>query len=137
MPGASERAGLRALIVENDTSNRELLARVLRLRECQTDTAVGAQQGMALLREQPERYDLLITDLKMEPIDGVELLRQIEGAPAERRPRALVVLSGYLNEYYDKLSQLHLPLEIFQKPIHLPSLMNILDRLRDGEKMTR
>jgi two-component system, OmpR family, response regulator len=120
---------LRVLIVENDASSRELLARVLRLHECDADTAIGARQGLSLLRQRPP-YDLLVTDLRMEPEDGVELLRGVAEMDEPHRPRASVVLSGYLNDYYEKLTMIGLPLELFQKPIHLPSLVSILERLR-------
>jgi hypothetical protein len=53
--------------------------------------------------------------------------------PKEERPRVSVVLSGFLQDYYDKLTALDLPLELFQKPLHLPSLVSIMERLR-GEQ---
>jgi DNA-binding response OmpR family regulator len=128
---SSEPRPLNVLVVENDASSRELLARVMRLHGCDADTAIGPQQGLALL--QRKRYDLLITDLRMEPTDGVDLLRQVGAMPKEERPRVSVVLSGFLQDYYDKLTALDLPLELFQKPLHLPSLVSIMERLR-GEQ---
>jgi CheY-like chemotaxis protein len=119
---------LAVLVVENDASSRELMARVLRLHGCDADTAIGARQGLSLLRQQS--YDLLVTDLRMDPIDGVELLRHVAAMKPETRPRAVAVLSGHLQDYYDKLAAVGLPLELFQKPLHLPSLVTILDRLR-------
>jgi DNA-binding response OmpR family regulator len=122
---------LRVLVVENDASSRELMARVLRLHDCHADTAIGAGQALSMLQRDP--YDLLITDLRMEPVDGVGLLRQVAALKPESRPRTVVVLSGYLQDYYDKLAAIELPLELFQKPLHLPSLVAILERLRKGD----
>ena len=122
---------LKVLVVENDASSRELLARVMRLHGCDADTAIGALQGLAIMHR--SRYDLLITDLRMEPTDGVELLRQVAAMEPASRPRVSVVLSGFLQDYYDKLVALDLPLELFQKPLHLPSLVSIMERLR-GEQ---
>jgi two-component system, OmpR family, response regulator len=127
----SEPRPLKVLVVENDASSRELLARVMRLHGCNADTAIGAQQAFTLLQRTP--YDLLITDLRMEPTDGVDLLRHVAAMESDRRPRLSIVLSGFLQDYYDKLSALDLPLELFQKPLHLPSLVSILERLR-GEQ---
>lgn len=127
----SNHRPLKVLVVENDASSRELLARVMRLHGCEADTAIGAQQGFTLL--QRDRYDLLITDLRMEPADGVDLLRQVAAMEPGDRPRASIVLSGFLQDYYDKLAALDLPLELFQKPLHLPSLVSIMERLR-GEQ---
>ena len=122
---------LRVLVVENDASSRELLARVMRLHDCEAHTAIGAQQGFQLL--QRERYDLLVTDLRMEPNDGVDLLKRVAAMTPDQRPRASVVLSGHLQDYYDKLETLELPLELFQKPLHLPSLVSILERLKKDD----
>jgi CheY-like chemotaxis protein len=130
MANSVAQTELRALVVENDASNRELLARVLRLHDCKADTAIGAHHGYQLVTQSVEPYDLLVTDLNMEPVDGVELLRQIGALPPQRHPRAMIVLSGYLADYYAKLAALHLSLELFQKPLHLPSLIAILNRLR-------
>lgn len=127
----SNHRPLKVLVVENDASSRELLARVMRLHGCDADTAIGAQQAFTLL--QRARYDLLITDLRMEPADGVDLLRHVAAMEPDDRPRASIVLSGFLQDYYDKLAALDLPLELFQKPLHLPSLVSIMERLR-GEQ---
>ena len=42
---------LAVLVVENDASSRELLARVLRLHGCDADTAIGARQALSLLQQ--------------------------------------------------------------------------------------
>jgi CheY-like chemotaxis protein len=120
---------LKVLVVENDASSGELLARVLRLHSCQADTAIGAEEGLKQLQQ--NRYDLLVTDLRMEPLDGVHLLTQLETLELTQQPRASVVLSGYLQDYYEKLQTIRHPLELFQKPLHLPSLVAVLDRLRN------
>src|SRR5258705_8534844 len=79
--------GLTALVVENDLASRELLARVLRLKGVDAQTAIGAAQAAALLLEAPGYYDLLVVDLNLEPVDGVELLRHVAALPPGQRPR--------------------------------------------------
>jgi len=119
----------RALVVENDLTSRELLARVLRLKGLDAHTAIGAAQAAALLLDAPTPYDLLIVDLDLEPTDGVELLRQIAALPLARRPRQFVAISQSLAAFYPRLSELRLPLETFQKPVHLPTLMKVVEAL--------
>jgi CheY-like chemotaxis protein len=122
--------GPKALVVENDLASRELLARVLRLKGVDAQTAIGAAQAAALLLEAPGHYDLLVVDLNLEPVDGVELLRHVAALPAGQRPGKIVVVSELLAPFYGRLSELRMELETFQKPIHLPSFMKVVEGLR-------
>src|SRR3954447_20958684 len=87
----------RALVVENNLASRELLTRVLRLKGVEAQTAIGAgQAGLILFEDAGRTYDLLLFDLTLEPIDGVELLRHVATLSAARRPRRIVVISESL-----------------------------------------
>jgi CheY-like chemotaxis protein len=121
----------RALVVENNLASRELLARVLRLKGLEAQTAIGAvQAGRILADAGAPPYDLLVVDLNLEPVDGVELLRQVASLAVARRPRRIVVIGESLAPFYGRLSELKLELELFQKPLHLPSLMKVVEGLK-------
>jgi CheY-like chemotaxis protein len=117
----------RALVVENDLTSRELLARVLRLKGFDAHTAIGVPQAAALLLESRTPYDLLIVDLDLASADAVELLRQVVVLPPDRRPGRVIAISQSLAGFYPRLTNLQLPLETLQKPVHLPSLMKIVE----------
>src|SRR5205823_5935895 len=61
----------RALVVENDLVGRELLARVLRQKGFDAQTAIGAAQAADVLLNAGFRFDLLLVDLNLEPIDEI------------------------------------------------------------------
>jgi CheY-like chemotaxis protein len=128
--GVSEKDALQALVVENDLTSRELLARVLRRRGFDTRTAVGVGQAAEVLQSSDRRFDLLIVDLNLEPVDGVELLRQVAVMPGARRPRTIIVIADALAAFYPRLGELQLELDLFQKPVHLASLMKVSDALK-------
>jgi CheY-like chemotaxis protein len=117
------------LIVENDLLGRELLARVLRQKGFDAQTAIGAAQGAGVLLNADFRFDLLLVDLNLEPVDGVELLRHLVSLPQDRRPLKIVAISDALAPYYPRLSELQLQTELFQKPVHLPSLMKVVGEI--------
>jgi CheY-like chemotaxis protein len=121
---------LRALVVENDLASRELLARVLRLKGLRADTVIGAAQAAAILLDQPAAFDLLVVDLNLEPVDGVELLRHVAQLAPDRRPWKIVAIGDSLAAFYPRLSELRIPIETFQKPVHLPSLMKVVEDAR-------
>ena len=124
-------ASPRALVVENDLSSRELLTRVLRHKGVEAETAIGAGQAERILSEATGRpYDLLLVDLNLEPVDGVEVLRHVASLPVGRRPGRIVAIGDSLTPFYARLSEVKLELELFQKPVHIPSLMKVVERLR-------
>ena len=68
------------LIIDDHDSMREGLELLLRRRGHKTLSADGGERGMALLEE--TGADLVITDLKMSKMDGMEVLRNVrEGYP--------------------------------------------------------
>jgi two-component system response regulator YesN len=55
-----------------------------------------AEDGEAALQQfQPERFDVVVTDYAMAPLNGLELARTIKDLAPEQR---VVLLSGVLNE---------------------------------------
>jgi len=124
----------RALVVENDLVGREMLARVLRQKGFEAQTAIGAAQAAAVLLHAGFGYDLLLVDLNLEPVDGVELLRHLVSLPPDHRPKKIVAISDSLAPFYPRLAELQLDLELFQKPLHLPSLMKVLENEGGGMK---
>jgi CheY-like chemotaxis protein len=120
----------RALVVENDLASRELLTRVLRQKGLEAETAIGAGQAERILSEATGRpYDLLLVDLNLEPADGVDVLRHVASLPAARRPGRIVAIGDSLTPFYARLSEVKLEVELFQKPVHIPSLMKVVEGL--------
>jgi len=64
----------RVLVVDDEPDMLENFTRILRRAGYRCLTASDGERGLALLES--ERPDLLVTDLKMPGIDGMELLRQ-------------------------------------------------------------
>jgi two-component system, OmpR family, phosphate regulon sensor histidine kinase PhoR len=65
----------RVLVAEDDREYLDLMARHLRRRGCEIETAENGEQALDHLRVS-ETFDVLVTDLMMPGIDGYELLRQ-------------------------------------------------------------
>jgi excisionase family DNA binding protein len=83
----------RILVVDDEASIRDLLAKTLALADYDVDLAPDGRTALERLRMTP--YDLLITDLKMPGVDGLTVIR--EG----RRLRPdipIVIITGYSTE---------------------------------------
>ena len=69
------------LIIDDHDSMREGLELLLRRRGHRTRSAESGKRGLDLLGEQTA--DLVITDLKMARMDGIEVLRRVKEASAD------------------------------------------------------
>ena len=77
------------LIVEDDFDTREVLATLLRIEGF---TVITAQNGLAGLDAvQTERVDLIITDIEMPHLDGIEMIRRLRAQEQFRRLPIVVV----------------------------------------------
>jgi len=71
---AAEHATARVLVVDDERSMRELLAIVLKRDGYDVLVADNGRMALDLLRR--ERVDILITDIRMPEMNGVDLLRE-------------------------------------------------------------
>ena len=83
----------RILVVDDEASIRDLLAKTLALAEYDVDTASDA--ATALSRVRTSEYDLLIADLRMPGMDGLTLVRQVKGIRAEL---PVIIITGFSSE---------------------------------------
>lgn len=80
----------RVLIVDDDESLRTVLSEAVRSFGHEVETAADGVE--ALERYKQDQIDLVITDLKMPGMDGLELLQKVK----EIRPDAVVLMvTGY------------------------------------------
>jgi two-component system chemotaxis sensor kinase CheA/two-component system sensor histidine kinase and response regulator WspE len=74
-----ERRRLRILLVDDSLIAREAEAALLRSLGHEVDEAVDGEDGWQKL--QNGRYDLLVTDVQMPVLDGIDLTRRLKATP--------------------------------------------------------
>jgi two-component system, cell cycle sensor histidine kinase and response regulator CckA len=85
----------RILLVEDEPAVRDLVARVLRRAGFDVIAAPDGRSALTLADADPEVIDLLLTDVVMPVMSGVELSRELRA----RRPEIRILLmSGYTEE---------------------------------------
>lgn len=86
------------LIVDDSISVRKALEITLRNHSISSASAVGGEQALEMLRENPSAYDLLMVDVIMPGLTGLELCERIKADP---RYAALpvILLSGNVDEH--------------------------------------
>jgi CheY-like chemotaxis protein len=88
---AGARQGLTVLVVDDDPESRQLIRIALELDGC---TVLEATGGMEAIRKARRRApDVIVTDLRMPGISGVETARLLAGLPGTRRiPRIAITV---------------------------------------------
>src|SRR3982750_4551975 len=83
----------RVLVVDDEATIRDLLAKTLALAGYDVDLAPGGRRGLGRLRIIP--YDLLITDLKMPGVDGLAVIREARRLKADI---PVIIITGFSTE---------------------------------------
>jgi len=82
-PAAGEASARQPLLVVDDNAmNREILARNVKRQGYEAVTAEDGYRALELLEHQ--RFDLVLLDVMMPGMDGVEVLQRLKQAPAWR-----------------------------------------------------
>ncbi len=101
------------LVVDDDPDIRRILASLLRENGIETITAVDGVDGLATFRDVSP--DLVLSDVKMPRLDGLELCRQLKADP-ETRLTPVVLITGSVGG--DKVSGIEAGADDFlSKPI--------------------
>lgn len=111
--------GARIIVADDDESIRGLLRRVLEGEGYHVDEARDGVEALDLVTRR--RPDLVLSDMKMPLMDGLELCRRLKSDP-ETRLLPVVILTG-LGELPDKLRALDLDADDYLvKPCSLTEL---------------
>ncbi|WP_186645724.1 response regulator [Fluviispira vulneris] len=66
----------RALIVEDSSVYQLLLKRLMEKYEIETDLAKNGKDGLDLLIKNQDKYDLIISDIEMPYMNGIDMIRE-------------------------------------------------------------
>ena len=92
-PATSGNSRPRVLVVDDEASIRDLLAKTLALAEYDVDVAPDGRSALERMRLYP--YDLLIADLKMPGMDGLTVIREAKRYKADL---PVIIITGFSTE---------------------------------------
>ena len=110
------------LLVDDDLQSLNSLSRFLQLSGHSCDTFTHPCQALAeyVLRN----HDLVITDLRMPEMDGIQLLQSIRAINPEA---TVIIITGYATDTTAAYAQKQGAYGFFAKPVNLEHLLTIID----------
>lgn len=111
------------LIVDDEADVREFASSFFRKRKIEVITASSGEEALSVLETQ--KPDLILLDIKMTGIDGIETLRRIKKRDKNSR---VIMVSGTKSEDNDSLQkcQQYGALDFIHKPLELDELESIV-----------
>jgi CheY-like chemotaxis protein len=111
----------RILVVEDHAPTRMAISRLMRQAGADVITARDGEEALGYLLTQ--RFDVLLTDLRMPVMDGFELMQHCMKLPESHRPSRIIAISG---EYEASALHGHPATSFLPKPFDLNALLDLL-----------
>ena len=120
---------LYVLIVDDNATNRFVAAKVLELFGCNAEGVEGGRE--AIDRLQTGAFDLILMDIKMPGMDGVQATRLIRGLPGPMAKVPILALTANADPV-DEVKYLAAGMDgVAQKPIQPDALLNAIRLVMD------
>lgn len=113
----------RILLAEDDESLRGFLARALERAGYDVTACADGEEAVAVLEED---WDLLLTDIVMPGIDGIEVARQ---AAARHPGLRIMFITGFAAVALAASDKAPAGAKVLSKPIHLREIVSEVERM--------
>ncbi len=126
-------AGVRILLVEDNTDSREMLKVLFEQFNVEINTVSSVAEAMSAINQKTP--DVLISDIGMPGEDGYELIRRVRQLPPEKGGRMpAIALTGYASQQDRELALNAGYQEHFSKPIDVDGLIHLVGKLLKHEE---
>jgi CheY-like chemotaxis protein len=119
----------RVLIAEDNGVNQKVLVRMLKRMELH-DIVVVDNGLKAVEREAAEPFDIVLMDMQMPVMDGIEATKRIVGRQASDHPRASVVfVTAHVSTSYEAMCENAGGVDFLPKPFNLEQIQKCFQRV--------
>ncbi|MFH1026665.1 MAG: response regulator, partial [Pseudomonadota bacterium] len=125
-PDLGRRFPLRILLAEDNAVNQKVALRLLERMGYRADVAANGLEALAALQRQP--YDVVLMDVQMPEMDGLEASRRIKGNwPPGARPRIIAMTANAMQGDREKCLAAGMD-DYITKPIRTEALVSALSQ---------
>lgn len=119
------------LAVDDDSAHLHMLKTLLKSFGHEVESAMDGEDAIAMVKEKP--FDLILMDVRMANIDGIEALRQIK----ECNPAIPVIIMTAYSSVDTAVEAMKLgAYDYLTKPLNFEELKLIMDRAMDHLRLT-
>ncbi|MEI6722349.1 MAG: response regulator, partial [Betaproteobacteria bacterium] len=121
-------SGRRALVTDDSEAAREILKRILERTGMQVTTAGGGAEAVERLGATPGGFDVILMDLVMEKIDGIETMSRMRPILAGH-PCKLIAMSASISpEVAARCLEVGAEADILAKPFRTANVLAAVNR---------
>jgi CheY-like chemotaxis protein len=125
------RLPLSILLAEDNAVNQKLALRILQRMGYRADVAANGAEVLDALERQP--YDVVLMDVQMPEMDGLEATRQILRRWPTERPRIIAMTANVMKEDQEACFAAGMD-DYLSKPIRVEALVGALSRCQSHSK---
>jgi DNA-binding response OmpR family regulator len=109
---------MKVLLVDDEEEFVKALAERLKMRDLRSDTVLDGEEALTFVEDQEP--DVMVLDLKMPGIDGMEVLRQVRKAYPNIQ---VIILTGHGTEKHEEEAKRLGAFDYLEKPVNLDVLV--------------
>jgi two-component system cell cycle response regulator DivK len=118
----------RVLIIDDDRFNRRLYEDLLVADGLAVETVADAAEGLRRIRS--NRPDLVVMDIEMPDLDGLEATRRLKADPETAALPVIIISAHALNEH--ERQALAVGDAFLRKPLRFPEFQQTIRRFAGG-----
>ncbi|WP_426196234.1 response regulator [Massilia sp. DWR3-1-1] len=122
-PALQRFDGVRVLLVEDNELNQEVAASIIRKRGATLTIASHGGEAVELLRQQ--HYDLVLMDLHMPVMNGIEATRQIRALPGGKALNIVAMTAAVMSEDRERCTAMGM-IDFIAKPVEPDDIVRVL-----------
>ncbi|MDP1999444.1 MAG: response regulator, partial [Rhodoferax sp.] len=134
--GGQVLAGIRVLVVDDSDINCEVARRILHEKGAVVSLAANGQEAMDWLLSHPDDIDLVLMDVQMPVMDGIEATRRLRQMPAFATLPIVALTAGAFKSQQDAAQAAGMT-HFISKPFDVPSTIALIQRLTSQRKTPR
>ena len=124
----------RILLVDDEEMVADIVKQMVSKLGYRVDAATDSRAALETFRENPDQYDLVVTDMTMPNLTGKQLAEEMK----KIRPLLPIILCSGLNENFCSADAKELGVaEFAMKPLGMQQLAQIIRRVLDGRDTER
>ena len=125
------------LIIDDDSGCLDSLSSSLQLYSHNCEAHTNAVKAVEIYRENPSKFDLIITDMKMPVMSGIEVLQK---ALQIKKEAKVIIITAYGDVETAILAVNNHAYAFFGKPINFQELLETIERIeneKNEKKLTK